>query len=343
MDLKSLSGKNARLCLSAASFAEECGFPLRGRSLLLALSGGGDSTALLAMAAALRAYADLHLYAAHFNHGIRDESVREATFVAEQCSCLEIPLISETGDTPAFASSLGIGLEEAGRRLRYGFLEQARIRSGCDVILTAHHLGDLAEDILMRLIRGASWPALGGMKAYVPDRHLLRPLLLVEKERLLRLADDCGKAGLLPEFAPGCYWAEDASNRSARYLRNRVRADLLPLFTRENPDFADNCRQMWRSARRDESLLEQSMADIPMEITADNSCSIPLKILKKQPASVRFRMYLRAISVLKCGQGKWENLEKLDNAIISGRTGKTVQFPGGITAAVQKQAVIFRG
>ena len=155
LSLKDLAPCDARMALSIARFAEEeLKAPLRGR-LLVALSGGADSTALLIILCALRPLLGCHVEAAHLDHGLRPESAEDALAAAVLCRDLGVPFHGGRADVAHLAQEYSCGVEEAGRRARYAFLEEARISSGADWTLTAHHVGDLAEDVLLRLARGA--------------------------------------------------------------------------------------------------------------------------------------------------------------------------------------------
>ena len=162
----------ARLCLNVRRFLEErCGG--RPGRIIAAFSGGADSTALALILRCL----GLPVTLAHLDHGLRPESGEEAEAAREFARRLGVPCVVRRVDVAGLARSEGLGLEDAGRRARYAFFEETRVAAGGGWIATGHHLDDLAEDMLLRLIRGTGWPALGGMKAADPARHLVRPLL----------------------------------------------------------------------------------------------------------------------------------------------------------------------
>lgn len=155
LTLKDLAPADARLALSVHRFVtDELEVDWQGTGLVVALSAGVDSTALLVLLAALRARLNFSLTAAHLDHGLRPESGRDAEAARALCRRLDVPFRLTRCDVAAVAGKAG--LEEAGRRVRYAFLEQVRRESGADWIVTGHHVGDLAEDMLLRLIRGTS-------------------------------------------------------------------------------------------------------------------------------------------------------------------------------------------
>ena len=143
---------------------------LKGRSALVALSGGVDSVVLLHLLLSLGA----RVVAAHVEHGIRGEnSRRDCAFVQEMCRARGVMLTLTHLDVPAEARRRGTGLEETAREMRYAFLRHERERLRLDVIVTAHHMDDQAETVLLHLLRGASARGLGGMREEQDGLHLL--------------------------------------------------------------------------------------------------------------------------------------------------------------------------
>ncbi|MFV0349792.1 MAG: tRNA lysidine(34) synthetase TilS [Halodesulfovibrio sp.] len=253
--LRDLTPAQARLCLQVEQFIREgMGLSteaLTGAGLLVACSGGCDSTALLIVLRCLQERLGCRLAVAHLDHRLRPESSDEAAIVQQRCSAMGIPCKLGSEDVAALAQEAGTGIEEAARNARYAFLEKARAELGCDYIATAHHLNDLAEDMLMRLMRGTGWPALGGMEATCTARRLIRPLLVTERNKLEAFLEESGIA-----------WCEDSSNSDPAYLRNRVRAEFLPLFMRENPAFLSSVAGLWRLARTDAEHWQQEEDNI---------------------------------------------------------------------------------
>ena len=188
----------------------------RGELVLVALSGGPDSVALLRALIALKPDLRLRLCAAHFNHRLRaEESERDETFVRGLCEQLAVPLAVEA------ASGLSAGapnLEERARALRLDFLHRAAALRGATRIALGHNRDDQAETILMRLLRGAGTAGLKGMAPAGPGR-LVRPLLGASRREILSYLAALGAA-----------WMADSSNRSPARLRNRIRHELIPLL-----------------------------------------------------------------------------------------------------------------
>jgi len=190
----------------------------RDAIVLLALSGGPDSVALFHAMLAMRERFDYRIAAAHLNHAIRGaESDRDEAFVRELCERCEVDLVvaKATGlsfDTP--------NLEERAREVRQVFLNATADRIGADYIAVAHQADDQAETVLMRLLRGAGAAGLAAMAERGPGR-LIRPMLAVTRDEV---------AAYLKSIDEN--FVNDSSNQSSAILRNRIRADLVPILER---------------------------------------------------------------------------------------------------------------
>ncbi len=195
-----------------------------GDTILVAVSGGGDSVALLRLLTDRARDVDLRLRVAHVNHGLRGEaSEADQRFVEELAGRLGLECVSLRAPEPAPRPSGRPPAEEVLRRTRRLLLEEAAERSGCSRIALAHTMDDQAETVLMRLARGSGRRGLSGMRVKGPGR-LIRPLLGVRRAMVRAWLAGIGQP-----------FREDASNADPRYLRNRVRARLLPALEEMNP------------------------------------------------------------------------------------------------------------
>jgi len=184
--------------------------------LVAAVSGGGDSVAMLL---ALEETYPGPIIVAHLEHGIRDLSSREdAKFVAELCERKGFQSIFRSIPVPSMRRK-GESLEEAGRRLRYEFLEEARMVNGAAWIAVGHNSDDVVETMLINLLRGTGLPGLCGL----PGRRgrIVRPLVYCSRSELRDYLSVREQT-----------WREDETNQDARYLRNRIRNELVPLFSK---------------------------------------------------------------------------------------------------------------
>jgi tRNA(Ile)-lysidine synthase len=218
------------------------------RGLLLAVSGGSDSTALLVIAArwAKRLKRAPKLIAVTIDHGLRPQSRHEATAVKRLARRLGVPhrTLRWRGRKPK------TGLQEAARLARYALLAQAAMRAGYEHILTAHTLDDQAETVLLRLARGSGLTGLAGMAHASPlpineetGIFLVRPLLRIPKTRLVATLK-----------AAGVGHSEDPTNRDPRFTRARLRM-LMPVLAREGLD-ARSLTRLAARMRRAEATVE---------------------------------------------------------------------------------------
>lgn len=213
-------------------------FPTEG-TLLVAVSGGADSMVLLDCLVRVRGALGVGLVVGHVDHCLRPSSGADADFVETHARALGLQAVVRRADVRAAARDRGRTLEEAARDVRYALLaEMAReVRAGA--VVTAHTATDQAETVLMRLIRGTGPAGLAGVE---PDRGdgFIRPLLCATRDEVRRFAR-----------ARGLPFCEDPTNRDPRFLRNRVRARVLPALRRLNPrvefalsDLADDARDL---------------------------------------------------------------------------------------------------
>lgn len=344
--LGQLPPRLARLCLGVERFCRHGLMLQPGARLLLALSGGADSTALAVLLYLLAPRAGLSLLALSVDHGLRPESGEDAEQVKALCRWLRIPCAVRRRDVAACAGEWGCGLEEAGRRVRYALLEEERAAVAAGWVVLGHHAADLSEDVLLRLTRGAGWPALAGMAARDENRRLLRPLLFTVPDELRALLRHLN-----------IHWREDASNASLAFRRNRLRHEVLPLLRRENPALERTCATLHRLGELDgdfwEETLDAALAAHPwQEEEEDNTAAItlPRALLTGLHAAARLRLYVRACRELLRQEGgrpspaqpRGATLLALDEALREGRGNTRFQLPGNVEALVRGRSVRFK-
>ncbi len=251
--LSGSSAPSARPCGSAQASNCAPGTP----SLVVAVSGGADSTALLDLLDRIAKREDFGLVVAHLDHGFRKAGRREAEWVRRfgeargwptEVAAVDVPGRRRKGESP----------QEAARRIRYDFLAAVARRHRAQAIAVAHTADDQAETFLLRLIRGA---ARRGLASIPPLRSLeeadgagtgaipvIRPLLEVRRKEIVRYLK-----------VRKIRWIEDPSNHKDRYLRNRVRHRLLPLLRRMNPRIVETlCREAETLREEEEVLTEET-------------------------------------------------------------------------------------
>ncbi len=197
----------------------------RGDHVLVAASGGADSTALLLCLHDIAAVLNLRLTVAHLNHGIRGpEAAADEDFIRSRSSDLGWPFVSASADLRSSAAAGKRNLEEAAREARYEFLRRAAAAAGATRIATGHHLNDQAETILFRLLRGSGPEGLSGIRA-VDEGPIIRPLIECSRQQILEFLEERAAS-----------YRDDATNLDLSYRRNRIRHELLPyLETHFNP------------------------------------------------------------------------------------------------------------
>lgn len=211
-----------------------------GETVVCALSGGADSVALLFGLYLLKDKLEIHLAAAHFNHGLRGaESDRDEAFVKELCARYEIPLHCGRGKVQPGKK----GLEAAAREARYAFFQTIPGK-----IATAHTADDNAETVLLHLVRGTGLKGLGAIAPV--NGNVIRPMLPVTRQEVLDFLEEYHLA-----------WMEDSSNGTDDFLRNRLRHRVMPLLKEENPRLAENLSAMALRLRQDENALSQNPVD----------------------------------------------------------------------------------
>ena len=196
-------------------------FPATG-GIIVAVSGGIDSMALLHLLAIPALGLREHLIVAHFDHQLRGaETDADVAFVAQSAKRLGLPFETGSGDTRQLAAETGAGIEAAARQLRHVFFVRLAKRLGA-VVALAHHADDQIETFFLRLLRGAGNRGLGGMQPIAPSPFdsgvtLIRPLLSVRRTEIVDFAT-----------REGIEFREDATNTDTRFFRNRIRHELIP-------------------------------------------------------------------------------------------------------------------
>ena len=219
-----------------------------GDRVLAAVSGGLDSMVLADILLRLSQPLRFTLAVASFNHGLRPEAGADLDFVAAWADGRGLPFFAGMKDIAAL--SRGVNVEDVGRRERYAFLRAAAVKWGAGAIATAHHRGDQAETVLLHLLRGGGVTGLAGIR---PSRDgLIRPLLCAGREDIAAYAQ--GRR---------ISHREDATNADVRYLRNRVRHELLPQLAAYNPRVAEQLNDTADICREEDALLDE-MAEIAL-------------------------------------------------------------------------------
>lgn len=237
-----------------------------GERVLVAVSGGPDSLALLAVLRELVPQLGLHLAVAHFDHGWRSDSEEDARFTATVAAGWGLTcVVGGAGSGESFKQS-----EDAARRARYAFLRQAALETGSAVIALGHTQDDQVETLLLHLLRGSGTHGLSAMRPRSGD--LARPLLGVSRaeiEAYLR------QRGLVPR--------RDPTNADARYRRNRLRQVVMPALDAFDPAARRLLARAAEILAQEDHLLEEQAAQLESSIVNDSPAfrSIPVALQRR--------------------------------------------------------------
>lgn len=231
----------------------------KGDRVLIGVSGGADSIALLEFFVSVKEKYDLDICVAHIEHGIRGEdSVNDAEFVKNYCKKLGVNFYLKTIDAPNLAKKAKMGVEEYSRMARYDFFNTIE----CDKIATAHNLTDNIETLLFRLARGTglkgacSIPAVRG--------KIIRPFIEVSSGEIRKWCNDNN----IP-------YRVDCTNSDSTYSRNLIRLEILPLFEKLNANYQDNIENFISDVNEDYAFIDDYVKSIYPKIVKNNEIDLP--------------------------------------------------------------------
>jgi len=274
-----------------------------GASLLVAVSGGPDSVALLDILHALSAEMGLTLAVAHVNHLLRPEAEEDAAFVEALAARYGLPYRYRRVDVPARVAETGESVEEAARELRYAALHEMACEAGAKYIATGHTADDQAETVLMRVLRGTGPAGLAGIPPKRDD--LVRPLLRTWRSEILDYLRE-------RELS----YCTDRSNYSTDFTRNRIRLELLPFLEREYaPHLRARLAHLAELERQDEVVLS-ALADeryAALRRTMEDGIALPEG--PEMPRALRWRCWRHAIAEVRGGLADihYEHLEAIEH------------------------------
>jgi tRNA(Ile)-lysidine synthase len=307
--------------------------PMSDGTVVVAVSGGADSTALLLAIEELRTNHKLHtaICVAHLDHKLRKTSSKDAKWVADLTAKLGFKSVIGRSKVAEAARAENDNLEQAAREARYAFLERTAKRVSANYVLTAHTMDDQAETILLRLMRGSAGAGLGGMESLRPlaknsSIKLARPLLWarrVETEAYCRLRK--------VEFL------SDEMNDDQRFARVKVRKQLLPLMQSFNNRIVEALSRTAEHLREDGAVLFNDSdallrrASISDEESETKTPALDVKVLSNAPTALRRRALRQWISEARGGTRRLEmvHLSSVENLLKGNAGGRVVELPSG--------------
>lgn len=226
---------------------------LKEKKLLLAVSGGIDSMVLVHLCHQL----ELDFAVAHCNFQLRgNESDDDENFVKSQIKKLQIPLFIQKFETATFAKEQKLSIQVVARKLRYDWFYSLLANHNFDFILTAHHLDDSVETFLINFTRGSGLDGLTG----IPEQNdkIVRPLLIFSRNEIETFAQENNIA-----------WREDSSNASDKYLRNKLRHDVIPILKELNPSLLSSFENTIKNLKQSQSLVDDASKMVYEEVASE--------------------------------------------------------------------------
>ncbi|WP_110926098.1 tRNA lysidine(34) synthetase TilS [Bacillus massiliglaciei] len=314
---------------------------IKGHSrLLVGVSGGPDSLALLHFLKEVQPIFQYELHAAHVDHMFRgEESYQDLIFAEKICEKWGIPFSARRADVPAYMEQTGMSSQTAARKVRYDFYKELMDEYEMDTLVLGHHGDDQIETILMRLTRGASGKARAGIPLKRPfhSGQIIRPFLAVTKQDIEAYNR---QHHLTPRLDP--------SNEKNDYMRNRFRHEVLPFLKQENRRVHEHFQRFSEELQEDEDYLQEAaakkMEGIWLEKSPDVS-SVKIDALLEMPKPLQRRAIQLILNYLypkRPSSLSAIHIEQLAALFINPQPSAELHLPEGLIAGKSYQTCIFR-
>ena len=313
---------------------EDCGVASSSQTLLLGFSGGPDSLALLHGLKTL----GYSVTAAHFDHGLRAESVEDAKRALRLAAELDVPFVSERGNVAGYAETAKLSIEEAARELRYRFLFGLAKQHGSQAVLVAHHTDDQVETVLMHLLRGAGPAGLRGMASrLLPNPWsetipLVRPMLEIWRKDIEQYCQD-------NHLDP----IQDPSNQETTFFRNRLRREVIPFLETISPGLKARLRNSAEILASDYALLESLTKKAWIDCLSRrevNFLSLNRINFLSQPLALQRTLLRRALVELRPVQRDLD-FDAVERAVgvINNPTGTATDWLAGLYLLIEEEHI----
>ncbi len=313
--------------------------------MIVAVSGGADSVALLHVLVALRPLLQSTLHVAHLDHGLRGASREDAQFVQRLGVQWNVPTTIERRPVRDICHREGWSLEDGARRMRYQFFLDVARRVSAEYVALAHTADDQAETVLMRLLRGTGLTGLGAMPITRPLADagegagiwVIRPLLEVWRRDILAYLE-----------AHRLSYREDATNRDSRFLRNRIRHELLPLLEQHyNPRVKGALTQLAEQSRWDERYLQDAARrqwKRLVKIQAPSAVWIRVSSFLRQPKALQRHLVRQAVQSVRGDLMRFEfrHWREIERLFVERPLGTQLHLPGGVELRREEDRVLCR-
>ena len=295
--------------------------------VLVAFSGGADSSALLHILYNDAKNLGYTLHAAHFNHQIRgEEAERDAHFCKSTCEKLKIPFYLGTANIPLLAKENGNSIEYEAREIRYAFFEKIMRENNIPILVTAHHAEDQIESIMLHILRGSGLAGLRGMaecRNFTNDFYLVRPLLNTKKEDILSY---CAKNNI--DFVI------DSTNSDTNYSRNFIRAELTPKMYELQPNLERVFSRLSESANEANDFIECSAKEF-----IKNECEggIPLSKFNHLHTALKSRV----IMLSNNSSLEHTHIQSIIALCQKAEPHSSISLPNNVVAKIEKEKLLF--
>jgi len=305
-------------------------------SVVVGVSGGPDSVALVHVLLTLAPRFSLRIGVAHLNHCLRqNDSDKEAEFVASLASKFNLPFYLKKEDVRKYQQENKLSLEEAARRVRYTFYDMVAQKNRFNKIALGHHCDDNTELVLMNLIRGSGPLGISGIPP-VRDGKIIRPLIKVTKSEIVDFL-----------YEKGLKYVSDKSNREMNCLRNRIRHHLIPVLkTTYNPKIVEILNRLASISSSEaewiedviDSIFQKALIDVQ-----DNSVAISVPILVGMHIATQRRVIRKAVAKVKGNLRSitFAHIESVLSHLKSPRVNKSFDLPDRIRIRLVGEVLLF--
>lgn len=305
----------------------------KGDHILIAHSGGLDSTVLLHILHALKEEYQLNLHSFHLNHLFRKKSaLGDAQFSQGMASALNIPFTLKVFNVPEYCQERGLNAQEGARFIRYSLLDQVAKEKGCNKIALGHQANDQGETILLNILRGCALEGLKGMEPLLGN--YIRPLLYSFRHELMEFCQE-----------KGIQYREDPSNEKPIYLRNRLRMDLIPYIEdKYTPRFKEALVRMSFILREENSYLEEmaksSFKEAMIQVAKDEVI-LDSAYLKDLPKALLGRILRQGYQLLRGSKEGLTFIQIQQICTLLFKGGHRLSLPFGIWVLKDYQTLTF--
>ncbi|QZY54724.1 tRNA lysidine(34) synthetase TilS [Crassaminicella profunda] len=308
----------------------------KGDGIIIGVSGGPDSMALLHLLYRIREEYELNLYVVHLNHQFRGKEANEdAEYVRRFCENIGVEAFIFSENVTLYSKKKGITFEEAGREIRYGLFNEIMKKKNANKIAVAQNMDDQAETVLMRLMRGTGLEGLSAID-YVRDGKIIRPVLDITR---VEIEAYCHRHDLNPRI--------DKTNLEAVYTRNRIRLELIPYIEKH---FNRNIKQVLSRTtnliREDKDFVNIAVEKVYNRIVEKVNLEVKIhkEAFEEHHSAIKKRILRKAIleiqGDLKDVQNK--HIEKVLNLIKHGQVGGSIDLPRDLYAVLDYNHIVIR-